>query len=174
MMSPAAAAKARKRRSVRVITYAEDGDDEECSQKKKKPRSTSVPIGAIVSGGGMVEKTDFALARSQLAARSSTGVVAAQECQSALVGKGLYRKEESVAQEQPVGVLATNEMPRRKEFVGSEPQHQKKFQEWMRSKLTPKARAAPRHSSSAAAQQQRVRMVRTGLTGGLVHLARGR
>lgn len=174
MMSPAAAAKARKRRSVRVITYAEDGDDEECSHKKKKPRSTSVPIGAIVSGSGMVKKTGFALARSQLAARSSTGVVAAQECQSALVGKGLYRKEESVAQEQPVGVLATNEMPRRKEFVGSEPQHQKKFQEWMRSKLTPKARAAPRHSSSAAAQQQRVRMVRTGLTGGLVHLARGR
>ena len=76
MMSPAAAAKARKRKSVRVITYAEDGDAEECSHKKKKPRSTSVPIGAIVSGSGMVKKTGFALARRSAVGRGADAIFA--------------------------------------------------------------------------------------------------
>ena len=64
--------------------------------------------------GGKSMKTGFVMARAQLAAKSSTGVVAApraaQESQTAMAGKGKCREEEKVAQELPVGSLATNEM----------------------------------------------------------------
>ena len=140
MTSPAAAAKARERRSVRVFTYADDGVDEDWSQQKKKPRKTSVPTGAIVSRGGMATKTGFVLARAQLAARSSTGVVAAQERHTALVGKGKYREEEKVAQEQPVGHLATNDMPRRKDWKGTSEQFKHGFNQWLRTKVPVKVR----------------------------------
>ena len=63
--------------------------------------------------GGMAMKTGMVLARAQLA-ESTSGVVAARDRQAALVGKGLYRQAEKVAQEQPVGTLATKDMPKRK------------------------------------------------------------
>ena len=62
--------------------------------------------------GGMAMKTGMVLARAQLA-ESTSGVVAARDRQAALVGKG-YRQAEKVAQEQPVGTLATKDMPKRK------------------------------------------------------------
>ena len=70
--------------------------------EEEAAQETSVPTGAIVSRGSMATKTGFVLARAKLAARSSTGVVAAQERHTALVGKGKYCEEEKVAQEQPV------------------------------------------------------------------------
>ena len=62
--------------------------------------------------GGMAMKTGMVLARAQLA-ESTSGVVAARDRQAALVGKG-YRQAEKVAQEQPVGTLATKDMTKRK------------------------------------------------------------
>ena len=89
--------------------------------------------------GGTATKTGMVLARAQLSS-SQTGVVAAQERQSALLGKGKYRKAETVAREAPVGTLATKDMPKRKGMKGSEADFQKRFGTWMRTALSAKVR----------------------------------
>ena len=137
MASPAAAVKARPRKTIdkAAARASHDSDDEEwLPQPAAKPSRPKVRADAVVTGG-MSIKSGFVLARAQLAANSSTGVVAAQERQTAMVGKGKYREEEKVAQELPVGSLATNEMPRRKDFAGAEQQHQKK--RWLLCGLKP-------------------------------------
>ena len=75
------------------------------------------------------------MARAQLSATQS-GVIAAQERQSALLGKGkLYRKAEALAREAPVGSLATEDMPKRKEMKGSEAEFKKRFGTWMQNRM---------------------------------------
>ena len=54
-----------------------------------------VEAGKVINGGKAV-KTGTLLARAQLAAAPS-GVIAAQERQTSLLGKGRYRKAETVA-----------------------------------------------------------------------------
>ena len=89
--------------------------------------------------GGKATKTGMVLARAQLS-MTQTGVVAAQERQSALLGKGKYRKAETVAREAPVGTLATKDMPKRKGMKGSEADFKKRFGTWMRTALSAKVR----------------------------------
>ena len=79
------------------------------------------------------------MARAQLSA-SSPAVVAAQERQAALLGKGKYRKAEHVSREGPVGSLSTQMMPKHKGNGGSRVQFQKRFGHWMRVALKAKAR----------------------------------
>jgi hypothetical protein len=91
--------------------------------------------------GGMAMKTGMVLARAQLA-ESTSGVVAARDRQAALVGKGLYRQAEKVAQEQPVGTLATKDMPKRKGSALDKAQFKEAFTKWMRKSMHAKVRAS--------------------------------
>ena len=80
------------------------------------------------------------LARAQLSA-SSSGVVAAESRQNALLGKGKFRKAEHVAREAPVGSLNIKNMPRRKnaaKSVEAQEKFKKSFGSWLRSSLSGK------------------------------------
>ena len=96
MLSPASAAKGRVR--VRVLSSSgddeEDGDEWQTQTCSRKKRRVSFRASMRVTGG-KATKTGMVLARAQLSS-SQTGVVAAQERQSALLGKGMYRKAETV------------------------------------------------------------------------------
>ena len=92
---------------------------------------------AAKSSGGKSMKTGMVLARAELS-QSSSGVVAARDRQTALVGKGLYREAEKVAREAPVGMLSTKDMPKRKDSAQKEAQFEKTFESWMRSTLEAK------------------------------------
>ena len=83
-------------------------------------------------------KTGMVLARAQLA-ESTSGVVAARDRQAALVGKG-YRQAEKVAQEQPVGTLATKDMPKRKGSALDKAQFKEAFTTWMRKSMQEKSK----------------------------------
>ena len=140
MLSPAAAAKGHVR--VRVLSSSgdgeEDGDEWQTQTGSSKKRRVSLRASVCVTGG-KATKTGMFLARAQLST-TQTGVVAAQERQSALLGKGKYRKAETVAREAPVGTLATKDMPKRKGMKGSEADFQKRFGTWMRTALSAKVR----------------------------------
>ena len=92
--------------------------------------------------GGMAMKTGMVLARAQLA-ESTSGVVAARDRQAALVGKG-YRQAEKVAQEQPVGTLATKDMPKRKGSALDKAQFKEAFTTWMRKSMQEKSKSKER------------------------------
>ena len=124
--------------------------------------------------GGMSIKSGFVLARAQLAANSSTGVVAAQERQTAMVGKGKYREEEKVAQELPVGSLATNEMPRRKDWQGSPAQFTQNMQKWLRTKVSVKVRRGRRVCAMRIARMRAVLGARAQCTADRLAVARAR
>ena len=89
--------------------------------------------------GGMAMKTGMVAARAMLAA-SSSGIVAAQDRQAALVGTGKYRVAEKVAREAPMGSLATNEMPKRKNSTASPAEFKTNFRKWMKTSLGSKVR----------------------------------
>ena len=103
MMSPAAAAKARPRKRVLVSSFDDVGDDADWQPQRRSSSSKKrrVEAGAVITGG-KATKTGMVLARAQLTT-SPSGVVAAQERQAALLGKGKYRKAEDLAGEGPVG-----------------------------------------------------------------------
>ena len=112
-----------------------------CGRAKRAKVATALADSAPLEvSGGKSRKTGMALARAELA-ESPSGVGAAREQQAALVGKQ-YRKAEGIARETAVGMLATKEMPRRKESTESAQQFQQNFFSWMRGSLTGKARAS--------------------------------
>jgi len=140
MLSPAAAAKGR----VRVRVHVSTGDGEDVGDEWQPPKGSikkrrrSLRASSSVTGG-KATKTGMVLARAQLSA-TQTGVVAAQERQSALLCKGKYRKAEMVAREAPVGSLVTKDMPKHKGMKGSQANFKKKFGIWMRTALSAKVR----------------------------------
>ena len=83
-----------------------------------------------------VAKTGMVLARARVFDAAS-GVVAARERRTALIGKGTYRDSEMVGSEAPVGSLSTKDMPKRKEAV-SGGDFSAKFKSWMQVSLTAK------------------------------------
>ena len=104
------------------------------SARSRKQRKTvsAVEDVAVEGSGGMSMKTGMVLARAKLA-ESASGILVAQDRQAALVGKGAYREAEKVAREGPVGMLATKEMPKRKEL--SKLRYESAFRKWMRDSL---------------------------------------
>ena len=68
----------------------EDGDEWQTPTGSSKKRRVALRASVSVTGG-KATKTGMVLARAQLS-MTQTGVVAAQERQSALLGKGKYRK----------------------------------------------------------------------------------
>jgi hypothetical protein len=102
-------------------------------EKQSAPQVSS----AGKSSPGKSMKTGMVLARAELS-QSSSGVVAARDRQTALVGKGLYREAEKVAREAPVGMLSTKDMPKRKDSAQTEAEYEKTFGSWMRSTLEAK------------------------------------
>ena len=145
MMSPAAAAKARERKRVLPSSFDDVGDDADWQpqRRRSKKQRCAVTTGGAVITGGKATKTGMVLARAQLTT-SPSGVVAAQERQAALLGKGKYRKAEDLAREAPVGSLATNTMPKHKGNGGSDKHFQKSFGQWMRTAFKAKARLGHR------------------------------
>ena len=141
IMSPAAAAKARPRKTVHNV--GQDDDDDDGNWVPQRPRSSKKRLGmaSAVISGGKATKTGMVLARAQLTT-SPSGVVAAQERQAALLGKGKYRKAEDLAREAPTGSLSTSRMPKHKGKQGSEVQFKKAFGTWMRTTLKAKVRRA--------------------------------
>ena len=88
-----------------------------CTRPRKRCKIVA-QAGGMASSSGMAMKTGMVAARAKLAA-SSSGIVAAQDRQAALVGTGKYRVAEKVAREAPIGSLATNEMTKRKNSTAS-------------------------------------------------------
>ena len=56
------------------------------------------------------------------------------------MGKGLHRETEKVALEQPVGVLATKDMPKCKGSALDKAQFKEAFTKWMRTSMHAKER----------------------------------
>ena len=139
IMSPAAAAKARPRKTVHNV--GQDDDDDDGNWVPQRPRSSKKRLGMASAVITEATKTGMVLARAQLTT-SPSGVVAAQERQAALLGKGKYRKAEDLAREAPTGSLSTSRMPKHKGKQGSEVQFKKAFGTWMRTTLKAKVRRA--------------------------------
>ena len=137
-------AKARPRKRVLVSSSDDVGDDDDWQPQRRSSSSKKrrVEAGAVITGG-KATKTGMVLARAQLTT-SPSGVVAAQERQAALLGKGKYRKAEDLAREGPVGSLATNTMPKHKGKAGSVEQFRKSFGQWMRTALKAKNTLSPK------------------------------
>ena len=104
---------------------------------RESDKQSATVSSATKSSGGKSMKTGMVLARAELS-QSSSGVVAARDRQTALVGKGLYREAEKVAREAPVGMLSTKDMPKRKDSAQKEAQFEKTFGSWLRSTLEAK------------------------------------
>ena len=115
-------------------------DDEDWQPRRKACRNSAVQPGAVVSGG-KATKTGTVLARAQLQPAHG-GVVAAQERRTALLAKGIFREAELLAQEAPVGSLATKDMPRNKGRQVTNDVFRARFGEWLRSSLGTKVRHA--------------------------------
>ena len=151
--SPALAAKVGRVRGPSVLQKRRmeeqsciAAEEAAAAAKRRKlsiPRSArSADISAVSSVKAI--KTGMVLARAQLSEPAS-GVVAARERRSALIGKGTFRDSEMVGSEAPVGTLATKDMPKRKHEprgANATAQFKHKFKTWMRSKLTVKVRAS--------------------------------
>jgi hypothetical protein len=110
--SAALAAKERTKKQERRLVAVVAGQETQPAfgrrQLAKKRMVTEVKV-----TGGKAKKTGMVLARAQLSA-STSGVVAAQQRQDSLLGKGRYRDAEKLASEAPVGTLSTKDMPKRK------------------------------------------------------------
>ena len=104
---------------------------------RESDKQSATVSSAAKSSAGKSMKTGMVLARAELS-QSSSGVVAARDRQTALVGKGLYREAEKVAREAPVGMLSTKDMPKRKDSAQKEAQFENAFGSWMRSTLQAK------------------------------------
>ena len=121
-------------------------DEAAAAAKRRKSSTPRSPIPAVsVSSSVKAVKTGMVLARTRLFEPAS-GVVAAREHRSALIGMGTFRDCETVGSEAPVGALATGDMPKCKHAprgARSTAQFQHKFKTWMRAKLTVKFCCAP-------------------------------
>lgn len=143
LKSPALSAKRRERGpSVLERLRAEEASCEAVAPTRKR-LNAAADLERLEATGSKSTKTGMALARAQLS-QSGSGIVAAQERQSALVGKGTYRKAERVAREQPVGTLAAKDMPKKKKHAAKAAQFEKAFGEWMRRSLSAKVRRRSR------------------------------
>ena len=142
LASPAAAAKARRRDGLARPPTAGAGEEagEDWQPRRKVCRKSAVQPGAVVSGG-KATKTGTVLARAQLQPAHG-GVIAAQERRTALLAKGMFREAELLAQEGPVGLLATKDMPRNKGRQVTNDVFRARFGEWLRSSLGTKVRHA--------------------------------
>ena len=142
--SAAVLAKVRKRGpSVlgRLRAYKEAVMESGVGRSKRAKVVAAIAEAALLAvSGGKSRKTGFVLARAVLA-ESPSGVGVARERQAALVGKQ-FRKAEAVARETAVGMLATKQMPRRKESDDSRQQFKRKVNAWMCENFTAKVRAA--------------------------------
>ena len=117
-----------------------DGESGVGRSKRAKVVAAIAEAALLAVSGGKSRKTGFVLARAVLA-ESLSGVGVARERQAALVGKQ-FRKAEAVARETAVGMLATKQVPRRKESDDSRQQFKRKFNAWMCENFTAKVRAA--------------------------------
>jgi len=128
--SAALAAKERTKKQERRLVAVVEAEESQITLRVQRTKKRTVTYMKVT--GGKSKKTGMVLARAQLEA-STGGVVAAQQRQNSLLGKGRYRDAETLAREAPVGTLRTKDMPKRKQAKTKAAQaaHGVDFRAWM-------------------------------------------
>ena len=134
-----------KQRARNAVVYTEadlvaaQAGQEQTAEHPGKRKASEVTVVKVT--GGKAKKTGMVLARAQLST-STGGVVAAQQRQDSLLGKGRYRDAETLACEAPVGTLSTKDMPKRKQAKTkvAQAKHGADFRAWMKRTFKSKVR----------------------------------